>query len=437
LKTQLKMAGHFCTSLGIQKKCVTFNSDSGLIENVENFDEGLHKKENIDFFYNEDCLIFSGMGDIHIHAREDASLKNIYKEDFHTTCCGAINGGVVHVGDMPNNPIPPIDDESYKEKTRISFREKIAFLMYGGIGPTTRPLSFSVPYKAYMGPSIGELYFKNNKELSDVLVHYKNQWVSFHCEDPEILEQNKNAKNHFDKRPIVAENMATQLALELIEKNQLTGKLCHYSSGEGLDLILAAKKKGLPVTCEVTPQHLFFSREKLEKDFSQDLIKFQMNPPIRGEEDRLRLLEALKNGDIDYLATDHAPHSQEEKEKGMSGLPGLDTYGPFVTWLLIDEKVDPKILAKITAENPGRFFNHFLPTLQEIFPEYKKWGSGLGFIEEGFSASFSVLNLKKPTTVTFNNIKTKARWSPFLGHTFKGSVEDVFIQGHRVTIENS
>ena len=226
------------------------------------------------------------MGDIHIHAREDVSGKNTYKEDFHSTCCAALNGGVVHVADMPNNPIPPIDDESYLNKFILTKKVDVPILLYAGIGPSTRPLTFTVPYKAYMGPSIGELFFKDNQSLDDVLVHYKNQYVSFHCEDPEILEAHKGESTHATRRPVSAELMATDIALKLIEKYNLKGKLCHYSAGEGLKAIIAAKKRGVNVTCEVTPQHLYYSMEKLSKKSPLEQTFFQMNPPIRGESDR-------------------------------------------------------------------------------------------------------------------------------------------------------
>ena len=330
---------------------------------------------------------------------------------------------------MPNNPVPPIDDESYLSKMKLASKVEIPILMYAGIGPNTNPLSFSVPYKVYMGPSVGDLFFKNNDELLNVLEKYRNLWVSFHCEDPDILEQNKNGPDHFTRRPMQAELLATDFALKLIEMFQLKGKLCHYSSGAGLDAIKAARKKGVNVTCEVTPQHLYFSEENIRSKDLTEQVLFQMNPPIRSNSDSKKLLDALRNNEIDYLATDHAPHSPEEKLKGMSGLPGLDTYAPFVTWLLLDQKISPQTLALVTAENPGLFFNQFLESLNAKSGIYTKWGKGMGFLEPEFSASFTILNLKKSHRVTKSNIKTKALWSPFLNITFPGSLEAIFLSG--------
>lgn len=414
------------TSEGISRKQISFDDELGLIVNVA---ECSLEHSEVDFYFGEDCLLFAGMGDIHIHAREDVTGKNNYKEDFNSVCCAAINGGLVHVADMPNNPVPPVDDESYLNKLALAQKYPVPILLYAGIGPTTRPLSFEVPYKVYMGPSIGELYFKKNEELEAVLNHYQNRWVSFHCEDPEILEQHKSAPDHFLRRPVSAELIATDFALKLIEQYQLVGKLCHYSAGAGLDSIIAAKKRGVNVTCEVTPQHLYFSEEDIRLMPQDQQVLFQMNPPIRHKADAQKLLEAIARNEIDFLATDHAPHSAEEKAAGMSGLPGLDTYAAFVTWLLLDQKIPAENIALLTAENPGRFFNHFLSVTDK---KYSKWGRGMGFLAEGYSASFTILNLAKPVTITQQHLKTKAAWSPFLNVTFPGSLEAVFLSGNKM-----
>lgn len=427
----LKTIDAICaTSSDVSRKQIQFDPITGLIHKVG---VAIVSAEQVDFYYDDDCLLFAGMGDIHIHAREDVTGKNNYKEDFNSVCCAALNGGLVHVADMPNNPIPPVDDESYLSKMALATKSRVPILMYAGIGPETKPLSFEVPYKAYMGPSVGELYFKNNDELEHVLQYYTHQWVSFHCEDPIILEEHKGKADHFLRRPIKAELMATDLAISLIKKFELKGKLCHYSAGAGLRSIRAARKSGLRIDLEVTPQHLYFSEESIRQMPKDQQVLFQMNPPIRSISDADILLEALKNHEIDYLATDHAPHSAEEKAAGMSGLPGLDTYSAFVTWLLIEKGIAPETIALIASENPGRFFNHFLKSLAFVVPSSApSWGAGMGFLEEGYSASFTVLNLKVPVTIRSEDLKTKAAWSPFLGVTFPGSLEAVFLAGHRM-----
>lgn len=416
--------GIFATSSLHERLQIAVNEATGLIEDFGHLSV---PAEKLDYCFDDDHLIFAGMGDVHIHAREDVSKQNCYKEDFHSASCAALNGGVVHMGDMPNNPIPPIDDKSYGAKLRLTSSALNTCWIYAGVGPKTRPLSKEVPYKVYMGPSVGDLYFRNHQELHDVLKYYQNQWISFHCEDPEILENHKTEKNHFLRRPVEAEVLATRQALAFIKEFNLNGKLCHYSSGEGLEEIRKFRRDGGRVEIEVTPQHIYFAQEELE-EFEYN--KFQMNPPIRHNKDRDVMLEALRNGEINYLATDHAPHTHEEKSKGTSGLTGLDTYGGFVTWLVVEKKFSPKLVAKFCSENPGIFFNRFMKSWSEFDHRFNGFGKGLGFLEKGYSADLTVLNLNSAWTVKDEELKTKVGHSPFTGVTFPGKVSKVMHKGN-------
>ena len=370
--------------------------------------------------FPDECLIFAGMGDIHIHAREDVTQKETHKETFATAAAAALHGGVLHVAAMPNNPAAPIDDASYAAKETLLARQhlQVMFTLYAGIGPGTTPWSRTVPYKAYMGPSVGDLYFSSLEQLDDALSHYVGRAVSFHCEDPVLLDKYKTAATHELRRPPECELSATYFALAMIEKYRLQGKLCHYSVGEGLPMIRAAKAKGLGVTAEVTPHHVFFDTEQITP---ANRPWMQMNPPLRSPADRRAMLEALRDGSADYLATDHAPHTLAEKEKGVSGQPHLDTYGPFVTWLLIEQSFTPERIAAICSANPGTFVNPY---------QQEKWGRLL----PGYVGSLTVLDLKRPTRISRENLRTKCGWSPFEGVTFPGSVAAVFIRGKRIQI---
>ena len=362
----------------------------------------------------KDELIFPGFIDLHVHAREDVSHQQDYKEDYMTAGEAAINGGVVAYLDMPNNIIPPIDDESYEKKNILSKKSPVPILLYAGIGPQTSPLKKKVPYKVFMGKSIGELFFTSNEDLEKVMAQYTGQNVSFHCEDPKILDEHMNEKNHEDKRPKEAEISAVDFALSLIEKYQLQGKICHASTMEGIQKIIEAKKRGVNVTVEVTPHHLYFDESMLTE---KNHTSFQVNPPIRqSKENRLALIEALKKGDIDYIATDHAPHSQEEKEKGISGLTHLDTYGPFITWLMKEHNFTPQEVTRACSINPANFLNQFMN---------EKYGK----IEKNFVGSLAIVDKNKSTLINKENLKTKNHWSPFLGITFPGRVVMTIVKG--------
>jgi dihydroorotase len=372
-----------------------------------------------DFEYADECLIFAGMGDIHILARDDVSEAETYKEDFTTAARAALHGGVVHVADMPNNKIAPVDDRTYRAKQEHLRRREapIQITLYAGIGPETRPLSFPAPYKVYMGHSVGDLFFTTLEQLDQALARYQGCDVSFHCEDPVLLETHKQAPWHELRRPPECEVSATRFALAMIEKYDLRGKLCHYSVGEGLPLIRAARARGLRVTCEVTPHHLYYSTDDITP---QNRGWMQMNPPLRADSDRQAMLEALRDGTLDYLATDHAPHTLDEKARGISGQPHLDTYGPFVTWLIKDQGFRPEQVARFCSVNPGNFVNPY--TAPRRF----------GRIEPGYTASLTVLNLARPVTIRREDLQTKCGWSPFDGVTFPGSVEAVFVNGRRI-----
>lgn len=411
-----------------ERQQIIFDETSGLIEQVGQL--GVPDEE-IDYHYGDECLLFGAFGDVHIHAREDVSGKHLYKEDYLTASQAALNGGVLHTCDMPNNPIAPVDQESYLAKLQLTQKGLIPIIPYGGITSESMPLEMEVPYKVYMGPSVGDLDFKTNEEVARALVKYKNQWVSFHCEDVDVLRDCAGEPDHYQRRPVRAEVIATKQALEWIEQFELKGKLCHYSSGEGLDHILKAKANGVHVTCEVTPQHLFFSQESLSPD---QLHLMQMNPPIRKEQDRARMLAAFRKGEIDFLATDHAPHTWEEKEKGTSGLTGLDTYGAFVCWLIVEQKVSLQVINQACVINPAQFVNPFMQALSKHAPWLGGHGKGIGRLEPGYSASFTILNLQQSKKITKQDLRTKVGWSPFEGVTFPGQVQDVFLLGKQILI---
>lgn len=363
------------------------------------------------------CLIFPGFGDIHIHARDDVSGTQTYKEDFVTASAAAIHGGVTQVVDMPNNPIAPVDDARYDAKAVLASRSDVHVTLYAGIGPGTQPLKRHVPYKVYMGPSVGDLFFTSQQQLEQVIAGYRGRNVSFHCEDPEILDASKGEPTHEARRPPHAEVTATKFALHLIETYGLVGKLCHYSTGEGLQQILAAKARGVRVTCEVTPHHLFFDTSMLT---DANRMALQMNPPLRSPSDRLALIEALRSGLIDYIATDHAPHTLAEKAVGASGVPLLDTYGAFATWLMQAHNFTPGQIARVCALNPGLFVREFLPA---------DFGQGYGRIGPGYVGSLTVLDPNRPYPVTRESVRTKCAWSPFEGFTFPGGVRYTVLRG--------
>lgn len=370
----------------------------------------------------ENSLIFPGFVDIHVHAREDPSGKWNYKEDYKTAGQAAVAGGITAFADMPNTPHPLISDKSLMKKAPLTRKAGTPVLLYAAVGPGTRPLNENVPYKLFMGKSVGPLFFKERKELRKTLSSYHNMHVSFHCEDPDILKENEHKPEHSERRPPEAEINAVELALELIEEFELQGKLCHISTKEGMELIERAKRSGVKVEMEVTPHHLLFEDNGNGVEFPKCLTQgdeplpqrfFQVNPPIRNGRDRRALLSAFANGKIDYLATDHAPHTPQEKQEGKSGLTHLDTYGNVVGCLL-EMGIRPEVIVSASSLKPAEFMGKFMPLKRGV--------------EKGNVANITVLTREK-TTVRRESLFTKAGWSPFQGCTFPWSVKFTMIRG--------
>ncbi|MCA9790599.1 MAG: dihydroorotase family protein, partial [Candidatus Eremiobacteraeota bacterium] len=363
-----------------------------LIENgrITRVGDGLGRP---DLAFGDECLVFPGFGDIHVHLREGQE----YKEDYVSGSAAALAGGVTFCLDMPNNPVPPVDPETMAQKQAKVGHPPIDIGLYAATGPGTQP--FGHPhYKCFMAHSIGPLYFEKLSQIGPALEPYRGCQITFHCEDPEMLTE---GKSHEENRPPEAEAAAVKVAIELARKLDLKANIAHLSTASGLELLLDHPH----ITREVTPTHLFFDTENRHRFERSELLK--MNPPLRGPEHRKALLEAFKKGQIHFLATDHAPHTLEEKTTtNPSGVPHLDTYGLFVSWLLVEQGIEPARIARHACLLPGQFV-----------------GKKLGRLAEGYSGDVAVLNLARPTTVRAEQLHTKAGWSPFEGVTLPGSLE--------------
>jgi dihydroorotase len=394
-----------------------------------------------------EMLIFPGMGDIHVHAREDMTGAHNYKEDYDTVARAAINGGVVHIAVMPNTPHPllTIDDlEWHRARCASAQMPQVHNLHYVGIGPGTRPITSAnganVPYKVFTGPSVGSLFFSSEHELCDTLCHYAGQHVSFHVEDYEVLCRQAGAATHDLRRPEECVETALAYVLKMIEEYDIKAKLCHWScAGRSIEMIVAHRRRGFTTTIEVSPLHLYFDTDMI--DAQPELWPYlQANPSLRGRAHRLVLIDALRSGFIDYLATDHAPHTLAEKfnifggeaayhmllaadaaecrrlscRDGVSGTPQLDTYGHIAAWLMHDHHFTAHDIHRVCCANPGAFVNQFHD------------GDGrFGHIDVGYYGSFTVIDPTSTTTIIRPDLKTKAGWSPFEGVVFPGRVRTI------------
>jgi dihydroorotase len=442
---------------------ITIDLNTGLISNVSKPKKGM----KIDHLFGKDSLIFAGFGDVHIHAREDDTGKQIYKEEYATAADAALHGGVVHVSAMPNTPNPVVGKKEFTwHRERVArLDHAVSILNYLGIDSKTKPIGKPGDYfyKLYFGKSVGDLTVTYGSELDVILSRYKNQNVSFHVEYEPIVQASAGGKTHSDRRPVAAVNEGLRILLPLIKKYKIKAKLCHWSTGgESFKMIQEYRDQGCSIVLEVSPLHLLFDTSMTDADPSL-WTKIQMNPAIQAPQHRTALISALKDGFIQFIATDHAPHTEEEKysaftkfqkeypgksnleiarviqakdeklylatceENGHSGAPWLDTYALVCAWLMREHKFSAQDIARASAYMPGTFVN---PHLKRQFAK-KKFGKGFGEIKKGFMGSLTVLNLAKPTLVDRKDLKTKVGWSALEGYTMPGSVEAVFIGGVR------
>jgi len=446
-----------------QKKRITIDAGSGLITQVS-----APQRSPADYVFGPDCLIFPGFSDIHIHAREDETGAQSYKEEYKTAADAALNGGVVAVCAMPNTPSPVTGKNQFQwHRSRIgTLGHAVSILNYVGIDQKSRPLGKPGEhlYKLYFGKSVGDLTVTYGSELEEILARYRGQYVSFHVEYEPIVQASKNGKTHSERRPVPCVNEGLRILLPLIEKYKIHAKLCHWSTGgESFEMIQAFRKRGCDIVLEVSPLHLLFDTSMTDADPSL-WTKIQMNPAVQAPEHRKALIKGLKEGFIQYIATDHAPHTEEEKfgafarfaseypglsykeiaemirskdeslflqtctENNMSGAPWLDTYALVCALLMRTQGFTPQMIARVAAYEPGLFVNRFL---KRQFPKMST-GKGFGEIAKGNMGSFTVISLNRVTTIRREDLKTKCGWSPLEDWKVPGGVEAVFVRGERV-----
>ena len=284
-------------------------------------------------FGNDNIVIFPGFCDVHVHFREPGFS---YKETIKTGTLSGANGGYTDVCTMPNLKPVPDSCENLQAQLEIIKRDaKIGVYPYGSItvgqmgeelsdldGMKDLAIAFSDDGRGVQSDSMMESAMKKAKALDKIIVA--------HCEINELLKGGYIHDGEFARlngmKGICSESEWGQIKrdIELVKKIGCKYHVCHISTKESVELIRQAKRDGVDITCETGPHYLVLNDMMIK-----DEGRFKMNPPIRSEQDRLALIEGIKDGTIDMIATDHAPHSAEEKSKGLAGsnmgVVGLET----------------------------------------------------------------------------------------------------------------
>ncbi len=368
-------------------------------------------------------LILPAGIDIHVHFREPGLT---HKEDFSSGSVSAAFGGISCVFDMPNT-IP--QTTTLKEiNNKINLASKKSFVDFGvysgvtnnNIQDTETLATKCSGFKIYLGSSTNTLLF-NKKNLKDALqnISKTNKPVLFHAEDEELLLKNKKVENnlidHIRVRPSICEVNSIKDIFKESQKMNLKIHICHISSIEGLELL---KNRPKNITCGLTPHHALISAEK--NNFLQTYYK--VNPPIRSSFDKESLFNAAKNGIIDVIESDHAPHTKEEKEtifnNAPSGMPGVETMLPLFLFFAKKEIIPFSKVISLLCEKPAELLN---------VPK--------GYIQIGKDADLIVVGIKKEIKIKSENLHSKCKWSAFEDWEAIFPTH-VFIRGEKVIEDN-
>ena len=378
----------------------------------------LGSPEGLSFFYVYSMVTLPAFADLHVHFREPGQT---WKETIRTGSLAAARGGYTLVCAMPNlNPVPDSLEHLAVEQEAIDRDALIRVLPYGSItkGRQGREL---VDFHALKGGCVAFSDDGNGVQSPEMMreamraAAAEDVIIAAHCEDNTLLRggyihDGRYCREHGHKG-ICSESEWGQIArdVELAAKTGCRYHVCHISTVESVDIIRQAKKSGVKVTCETAPHYLTLCEDDLQEDG-----RFKMNPPLRTADDREALIEGLADGTIDVIATDHAPHSAEEKSKGLAGsamgIVGLETAFPVLyTRLVRTGRLSLDRLVEALATAPRRIFR--LPEAPEDWVE---------------------VDLDTPWTIRSGEFASMGRATPFEGWEVYGKVLRTVYHGKTV-----
>jgi dihydroorotase len=379
---------------------------------------------------NADGLhLFPGLIDDQVHFREPGLT---YKADIYTESRAAVAGGTTSFMEMPNTIPNTLTQRLLQDKYDIGQDSSLAnysFFM-GAANDNLDEVLKTNPrdvcgIKVFMGSSTGNMLVDNELALENI---FRNDptLIATHCEDEATIRKNMASfKERYgddvtiDMHPLIRSAEACYLssskAVELAKKNNSRLHILHISTGRETALfdnsIPLGEKR---ITAEACIHHLWFSNE----DYRTKGNFIKWNPAVKTADDRDQILKAVLDGHIDVIATDHAPHTLEEKQRPYLQAP---SGGPLVQHAL-QALLDLVQQGKLTLEQLVQKTAHNTAICFDIEQR--------GFIREGYWADLVLVDLQKPYTVTRDNILSKCGWSPFEGHTFSSTIEHTIVSGN-------
>ena len=352
----------------------------------------------IDISHFSNCYILPGLTDVHVHLREPGFL---YKETMKTGTLSAAAGGFTDIFSMPNlDPCPDTVENLEIQLAAIERDACVRVYPYGAItmGERGQELSdmerladhviaFTDDGRGVASEEMMREAMKRAKALGKLIVA--------HCED-----------ENFPKESSESEWKQLERDIRLIRETGCSYHVCHVSTRESIELVRKAKEEGLDITCETAPHYLTISNDQVEDDG-----RFKMNPPIKGPEDREVLLEAIADGTIDMIATDHAPHSRDEKSRGFAdsafGIVGMETAFPVMYTKLVETGIiTADRLIQLMCDGPRKRFG--LP------------GTSIASELSSAAPTFAIWDLDSRYRIDPEGFQSMGRSCPFEGWTVTG-----------------
>ena len=380
--------------------------------------------------------VIAGGIDPHVHFREPGLT---HKADMETESKAAVAGGVTTVMDMPNTIPATTGAKEIKEKISLA-ENRSAANIYFHIGATNSnhqelaeiarngcpeeglKAEDIAGIKVFMGSSTGNMLVNDNDSLKE-LFSIKEKPILVHCEDEDTIKRNLQAAKDkygddipFEEHENIRSRMAciksTIKALELAMKHQTRLVLCHISTMEEVEMARAAKLTNPEIIAETSCNYLWFSNEA----YSRLGSRVKCNPSVKTASDKQALRNALRDGQIDIIGSDHAPHLPSEKDapycSAPSGLPSIQQTLPVLLTVAAEEEIPLTRIASVFSEKASEIY-----------------GLKRGKIEEGYFADIVVFDNEKTFTVKTEDQLSKCGWTPYEGETLKGVIESVFVNG--------
>lgn len=373
--------------------------------------------------------VVPGLVDVHVHLREPGFS---YKETIATGTAAAAAGGYTLVCAMPNlNPAPDTAATLAVQRELIAREAVVKVVPYGCITQGQRG-GGELADLAAMAPSVVGFSddgrgVQDDETMRRAMVEAARlgKPIVAHCEVNELLRGGYIHDGDYCRahghRGISSESEWRQVErdLRLVAETGCRYHVCHVSTKESVELVRQAKAAGLAVSCETAPHYLLLCDEDLQEEG-----RWKMNPPLRSRADRAALVEGIQDGTIEVIATDHAPHSAEEKSRGLErsamGIVGLEcAFGVLYTGLVRTGVVTLERLVELMSVNPRRLFG---------------FGGGL---RAGEAADFTVLDLDTPYAIDPERFRSKGRATPFAGRTVTGRAVRTVVDGRCVYDEET